>query len=437
MPIKGNIKIGVIFILILFLIIGGVVMFKTLKHNKDVIDADLIKFVPTQVSSVLQVNKEKDIEYLRSYSSLIGDSTFISINRHFTYPIYFMGDNSKYAILAKVTSEQESALRLKIQQQFSDFPPKERIYKDVTILFFTMPNEQFFCCFFYNGIFAGGYNSNLLEQVIDSKNEQGFFNQYQITSLKKNANQRYGSNLFYLKNDTAFVFNILANETSLNLIGHTNIDINYSSDSINTNKENSNIDYSIFPNQFVSSAISNKIPIDKEPISQLLIAPLYQFQITNSSNQIYALKHKGDKYTFYKTLNNLEFKLSNKRFNTDDFAFANQRIYTTSKELSNYLFNSNNSIYLSFYKGYLIYSDDRQVLKEYLLNNGKYNAETNHVIQNNMEEKDSTETVKVFNRANNPYQISAILNKDDTNLEGKIIKADDNFEINITLKKID
>lgn len=73
----------------------------------------------------------------------------------------------------------------------------------------------------------------------------------------------------------------------------------------------------------------------------------------------------------------MEVKNIGRRFYTRDFAFSNQRIYTASNKLSLDIFKSEVPIYLTFYKDYLIFSDNKDKLIFYLKNNGNYSPLTN------------------------------------------------------------
>ena len=440
---KLSIKIIILFIFIFLILIGGFIMLKKIRHNKSVIDTDLKEYIPVNVSTVLEINKYKDINILKNYTSIL-DSVSIEISKNLTYPICIISNSSQSAILGRITSDQESVIKEIIRKHYPSFPPKERKYKDATFLFYPISNNSFFCCLFYKGIFACNYNSSLLEQIIDTESTNSFFKGFSSSQLLSKTSNLYSANLFYNKGDTAIVYNILSNQTNLDLEGFSNLSYNKQNQVHRNDTTASIIDYSIFPNNPIAFSIENKYSLISDSISKYLVLPHYTFFLSKEQNDIvYAVKLSGDRFILYNFLNNLEAKFTGSKFNINDFAYGNQRVYTISNKLSNYIFHSKSNFYLSFYNGYLIYSKNKKSLISYLLNNGKFIVPSEDY-QKELDINNKTithNTVEVFyNQSvnedlNYSYSFNLIFNKSEIKIQGNIISEKDNDKFNILLNK--
>lgn len=426
------------------ILIGGFIMLNKIRHNKNVIDTDLKEYIPINITTVLQINKSKDIEIIKDYTSII-DSISLKISKNLTYPICLISNDFQSAMIGRITSEQESLIREILNRNYPSFPPKEMKYKDATLLFYPISNNNFFCCLFYKGIFASGYNSIVLEEIVDTRSNSNFFKNFNSSELLTKASNLYSANLFYYKADTIVVYNILSNKTNLDLEGYSNIIDKKENKSSAYDTTSSAINYSIFPNKPFAFNIKSNYYLVSDSISKYLILPYYSFCLTEQNNNIvHAIKLSGDRFILYNTLNNLEAKLSGNRFNTNDFAYGNQRIYTTSSRLSSYIFGSKNNFYLSFYNGYLIFSENKKSLISYLLNNGKFilpNEDftkklhiSNNKITKNVLEAFYNQSVNVDLEYS--YTLNMIFNNPDVHLNGNIIEEKSNIKLNILLNKI-
>lgn len=371
MQSKLVIKIIILSLLVIVIISGGYITYRKLSYDKKVFETDLRTFIPLSSKSVLQINKEKDLKRLIPYLANLPESYSILMNTHlFNYPLYFLNGESGLLMLAKQTNSQkedvQSVLRSTI---FPGFPPKEKEYKDALIQFYASADHDFFCCMFYKGIFAASYNYKLLESIIDRDNESDFFEPFTEIKNYEKIKPIYCANLYLKDSSDVSAFNINIEPSGLKLEGYA-----YQPEMYKNNEEVSfsSIDFAVFPNAVLDYKITINNNFIDTSISHLFYEPSYRFYLNSGKSPVYALKHKGNRFNIYDMLNELEVKNIGRRFHTNDFVFAGQRIYTASDKLSQTIFKSKATIYLAFYKGYLIYSDDRQALIYYLKNNGNY-----------------------------------------------------------------
>lgn len=383
MQIKSGIKVGILFFIVLFVIIGGFIMFQRLNHNKQVFDTDLRTLIPSNTTEILQINKEKEaIKYLRYLDNI--RPIFRTLANTLGYPLYIINNEDNSIIVSKLTTEQEVNIRNLLNNKlYPDFPPKKRIYKDAELLFYITNDNSFFCCMFYKGVFAGGFNYKQLEDIVNIDIKNNFFSDPEIIKISDKIKSTYSANL-YIKDKKHFsAFNIISQDSnSLKLDGYTNI----STHSTLPCKENNqkfplHIDTTIISNSFSAYEINMSTEYISDSLGCLFTLPTYKLYINKENvKPIYILKHHIDKFLIYNMLNDMELKYIGKKFNTKDFAFGNQRIYTASFELSKNIFKQDDIVFLTFYKNYLIFATDRSLLIEYLRNSEKYstkNIDTN------------------------------------------------------------
>lgn len=376
MQIKFTLKIIVLTLLSIFIIGVGYVTYRKLSYNKKVFETDIRAFVPLSSNLVLQINKEKDLKRLIPYFANLPEIYSVLIDtRLFNYPTYIVEDNLGLLVLTKQTDSQKNDIQKVLRSSiFPEFPPKEKNYKDALIQFYTTADRDFFCCMFYNGIFAASYNYKQLESIVDTDNKKHFFRLFDKITNEEKIKSTYCANLYLKDSISVSAFNISVDSVRMKLEGYS-IESVESSD--NREVVESDVDFNIFPNE----ALNYKIDVNNNfvdvSIQGLFEDRSYSFYLGASQSPVYVLKHKGSRFQVYNMLNDMEVKNIGRRFYTRDFAFSNQRIYTASNKLSLDIFKSEVPIYLTFYKDYLIFSDNKDKLIFYLKNNGNYSPLTN------------------------------------------------------------
>lgn len=392
MRIKLGVKIGVISLLIVIIIAIGFVMFKKLNHNKNVFTIDLYIHIPSEVTGILQINKNKDVKiFASSFPDL--EHIILSIENSLSYPILITETNQDIHIISKITSEQESRLKSLLNHNlFPSFSPKTRTYKDAKIYFYPADNNKFFTCMFHQGFFIGGYNYTLLEKFVDTDSSNNIFNNKHASEVVKKMKTSYPANLYFNNKTDLTSFNINLNKNDIELDGFTNSIYTESINVIATEDDSLSIDYSIFPDTLLSYTINTNISTISGSLSCLFNVPGYRFVLNNNLNSpIFALKHTQNRFDIFDQLNKLEENFIQKKFSTKDVVLNKQHIYSTSEQMGQEIFRHQSSVYFTFYKNYLIFTENRNTLIKYLANNGNYRMNPNLDSMNI-----NTQTVSLF-----------------------------------------
>lgn len=349
-------------------------MFQKLSHDKGVFETDLYTHIPAEVTGILQINKEKNTKLFMPFFPEL-QNVIQTIEGSLTYPILITEQKEDIYLISKITSEQELKIKSLLSTTlFPSFSPKVRMYKDAKIFFYPTDNNRFFSCMFYQGFFIGGYNYTLLETFIDTDSSNNIFSSKSANEIEKRIKTSYPANLYF--NNKAFFtsFNIDLKDNLIELEGFTGSTFpNNWPNEATTNNDSIIIDYSIFPD----SLVSYQIDTNAASISSSLIcsfdAPSYAFILNeNQVSPIFALKYKEDRFDIYNHLNKLEINYIQRRFSTRDIVLGNQHIYMTSEQMGREVFHHNSSVYLAFYKNYLLVSADRDIIIQYMENNGNY-----------------------------------------------------------------
>lgn len=393
MQIKSGIKIGLSCLLIVTIITIGIIMFQKLNHDKGVFETDLYTHIPIEVTGILQINREKDLKTFTPFFTEL-QSIILSIENSLTFPILIAEQKEDLYIISKVTSEQESKIKLLLGNTlFPSFAPKSRMYKEARILFYPTSNNNFFSCMFYQGFFIGGYNYTLLEHFVDTDSANNIFSSEQATEIAKKIKTSYPANL-YFNNETFFTsFNIDLVENKMELEGITN-NIYSNNWPKETTSQNDSIviDYSIFPDSLISYTINTSAASISSSLICLFEAPSYGFILNQTQKSpIYALKYTQDRFDIYNHLNKLETNYIQRKFSTRDVVLGKQHIYTTSEQMGREVFHHYSPVYLTFHKNYLMIADDRETLIQYLKANGNYK-----IIEPFDPVKISTQTISLF-----------------------------------------
>lgn len=400
MRIKRGIKISLSILLVTIIIASGIIMFQKLNHNKEVFETDLYTHIPSKVTGILQINREKSLKTI-SHSFPELQNIIDPLSAYLTYPVLLTEENQNIYIISKVTSEQESKIKSLLRKTlFSSFAPKSRSYKDAKILFYPAENNRFFSCMFYQGFFVGGYNYTLLEDFVNTGLSDNIFSNKQAGEIAGNINSNYSANL-YLNNQTYFTaFNIDLNKDQIDLEGTTNNTfLNSWPNEIRNENDSIAIDYSIFPDSLISYTINTTTASISSSLICLFNIPSYTFILEkDQKSPIYAFKHMQSRFDIYNHLNKLEINYINRKFSTRDVVLRNQHIYKTSEQMGREVFHHDSLVYLAFYKNYLLVSKSRDILIHYLKGNGRYKI------------KNSLDPIKI-----NPQTISLFYHNDIPN----------------------
>lgn len=348
-------------------------MFRGLTRNKQVLTTDIYSYIPVDISSVLQINNEKSINLFLPYLGKF-DQVVPKLKASVNYPLSFVQKNSSLYMLGRVTKDRQKKIRELLSSEiFPHYPPKINTYKGVEILFYLTENNDFFVCMFYKDIFAGGYDLQLLEDIIDIYSAQ----RPAITKTSvgqesiKQLRTHYPANLFMNNNGSFSVFNIDIEEEEIKMKGK---DMSIFADEWLCDEHDSDyleVDFPVFPNRLIAYEVNWKNSLISDSLKCYFSAPSYTFYIEEGLQPIYALKHIGDKYSIYNTLNQLEEQYIQKRFNIHDYSYG-YRIYTTSDKMAREVFRTQGSIYMTFINDCLVFSKDRKSLESYLIDNGSF-----------------------------------------------------------------
>lgn len=173
---KRNIKIVILFILIITILIGVWRLYNTLEQNKRSFTTNIYDYVSPQAISVININREYNLEKLYIYDPSLKDLIeMLGDNQSFPIVISEYKNNERILTI-KAGKEQESEIKDFLSKYIAPhYPPKERQYKNAGILYYTLPENRFLICTFYKGIFAVSYNYKPIQTFIDSDPENTFF----------------------------------------------------------------------------------------------------------------------------------------------------------------------------------------------------------------------------------------------------------------------
>jgi len=378
MKVGANIRGGIILIFVIGIIIGGITMFIGLSRDKQVLATQLYTYVPLDISSVLQINKEKDVNKLLPYLKKL-DDVVLKLKSSVSYPLLFAQKGSSLYMLARITDDQKKIIRNLLDADiFSHYPPKQKNYKGEEILFYVTEGNHFFVCMFYKDIFVGGYDLQLLEDIIDIHLKQS--PAIASTSMGKDAikqiKRHYPANLFVNNNNSFSVLNIDFDEDGIKMKGY---DTGIFTEEWTCDEYDSDyleIDFPVFPNKLTAYQADWKNPLINDSLKCHFSPPSYTFYLEESLQEVHALKHIEDKYSVYNMLNNLEEQYIQKRFDTHDYSYG-YRVYTTSARMGKEIFKTDGAVFMTFINHCLVFSRDRKSLENYLAGNGNYISEEN------------------------------------------------------------
>lgn len=376
---KTIIRIVIIFFFTILLIGGGLVFFQRLQSDKRVYAIDLHNYIPKESKEVVEVRRESDLKNITIENKV---SLLIeSIKTEISYPFYLLNPSSKdHVIVAKLSSSQEVRVReVFAKSLFSTYPPQKRKYKDAEVLFYTTNNlNEFFVCSFYNGIFIAAHNYKLVQNIIDTDAPKSLFS---IPFYKETEPFFKSESLVYYDNSDSLsmVFSLNLRDSLLALDGYVNQKI------VDTTQVDSLVlDSSLFPLNYLAFQIEKKSSSIDESLVDIFKPPYYTFWI-DSATVLSATKFALNRYDLYDTLNAIEKEQTGKNLFRHGYTIDKKySIYNGSSLFNKKVFKTEKLIYFAFKDGYLLYSNDKEVLRRHILKTENLTV--------NLELKDMSET---------------------------------------------
>lgn len=239
---KRDIKIVILFVLIITVLIGGWRLYNKLEKNKQSFSVDIYEYISPHAVTVININREYNLNILYQYDpslrSLIG-----LLGGNLSFPTIISQDKDKASILVtKIEQEKEPEIADYIRNQIaSDFPPHKREYKDAIVWYFTLPDDKFLVCSFYKGMLAISNHLRPIEIFIDSDSENTFFSDENNIELITKIRNSTPVCIFTKVEDKTLALNYAPYNNSIQLTGY-----------ILENKQkaandSTKVDYSIIP----------------------------------------------------------------------------------------------------------------------------------------------------------------------------------------------
>lgn len=233
---KRNAKIVILFILVVAVLIGGYWLYKRLEYNKQSFSANIYEYISPQATEVVNINRKFNL------------SDIFLLNPSYRTIVDALGDDNIQfpAVFIKYENDETILIMRAIQDDIegsisSVFPLKERQYKDVNMLFYTLSNGDFLICAYHKGLLAVSKSYKPIEIFIDSDTENTFWNNYKDQGLMLKILDSSPVGFFTkLENDDILAFDYKYKSDSITLDGHVLKIEKIVTDSINT-------DYSVLP----------------------------------------------------------------------------------------------------------------------------------------------------------------------------------------------
>lgn len=214
--ISRNAKIIILFILIIAVLIGGYWLYKRLEYNKQSFSANIYEYVSPQAVEVVNINRKFNL----------GD--IFLLNPSYKTIIDALGDNIQFPVVFMKYENDETVLIMRaIQGQDIDgyipsvFPAKERKYKDVNILLYTLPDGDFLVCARHKGLLVVSKSYKPIELFVDSDAENTFWNNYKDQELIFKILDNSPVGFFTkLENDNMLAFDYKYKSDSITLDGY-------------------------------------------------------------------------------------------------------------------------------------------------------------------------------------------------------------------------
>ena len=218
---KREIKIVILFVLIIVVLIGGWRLYNKLEKNKQSFSVDIYEYISPQAVAVININREYNLDMLYQYDPSLRSLTGV-LGENLSFPtiISKYKDNSSI-LITKVKQEKESEIADYIRNQIaSDFPPHKREYKDAIVWYFTQPDDKFLVCSFYKGMLAISNHLRPIEIFIDSDSENTFFSDENNTEFITKIRNSTPVCIFTKVQDKTLALNYVLYDNSTQLIGY-------------------------------------------------------------------------------------------------------------------------------------------------------------------------------------------------------------------------
>ncbi len=218
---KREIKIVILFVLIIAVLIGGWRLYNKLEKNKQSFSVDIYEYISPQAVAVININREYNLDMLYQYDSSLRSLTgVLGDNLSFPTIISKYKDNSSI-LITKIKQEKESEIADYIRNQIaSDFPPHKREYKDAIVWYFTQPDNKFLVCSFYKGMLAISNHLRPIEIFIDSDSENTFFSDENNIEFINKIRNSTPVCIFTKVQDKTLALNYVPDDSSTQLIGY-------------------------------------------------------------------------------------------------------------------------------------------------------------------------------------------------------------------------
>lgn len=238
---KRNVKIVILFLLIVIVLIAGWSLYRRLEYNKQSFSANINDYISPLAEEVIYINKGYGIDEI--YSLYPYTKELIDVfGGEYSPPIAILKyKNEESVLLAKASIDQELTIKDFIKNSISPYyPVKKRKYKDAEILFYSLPNNNFLICSFYKGIFAISKNYKPIEIFIDSDPENTFFSNENNKEIIERILANPSINIFTHIEQDMLAVNYTIHNDSITLAGYVLRANEIASDSVSP-------DYSVIP----------------------------------------------------------------------------------------------------------------------------------------------------------------------------------------------
>lgn len=358
---KAIVKIVILSIFTIILIGGGVVFFQRLKSDKQVYGIDLLNHIPKESNVVIAIRKSSELKNISSNEKI--ELLLHSIGSKLAYPFYLVElSRREQAVVAKLSSSQEIDIKSIIEKNlYPTFPPQKRYYKKAEILFYTTKDTNvFFVCSFFNGLFIAAYDYKTIQSIIDTEASQSLYSidfYEHVEPFFKSSSlvhyQKIGSGQMIYSLDTR--------DSLWRLEGYIDQKISSAFD------DSLAVDTSLFPSAYEAFQVERINSNLNDSLIPILKTPYYRFWI-DSASFIATTQFYIDRYELYDKLNSIEKVESGKSLVRHGYTIGKKySIYSGSKSFDKYVFRSDIPIYFAFKEGLFIYSDNKEVLRQYII----------------------------------------------------------------------
>lgn len=218
---KQNIKIVILFLLIIIVLIVGWVLYRRIEYNKQSFSVNIYGYISPSAQEVIHINKGYNINEIYSLYPYTKELIEI-LNKKYSLPIIILKyENNESILLTKASLGEKSEIKEFIEKNISSyFPAEKREYKGAEVLFYSLSDNSFLVCTFYKGIFAVSKNYKPIEIFIDSDPENTFFSDEKNKELISKMHSSSTINIFTKTDKNILAVNYTFHNDSITLDGH-------------------------------------------------------------------------------------------------------------------------------------------------------------------------------------------------------------------------